>query len=39
VYANLNPTHFSPASTAKFLLPLSLGMLQADPLLTQTTGY
>lgn len=39
VYANLNPTYFSPASTAKFLLPLSLGMLQADPLLTQTTGY
>ncbi len=39
VYANLNPTYFSPASTAKFLLPLSLGMLQADPLLTQTQGY
>lgn len=39
VYANLNPTYFSPASTAKFLLPLSLSMLQADPLLTQTTGY
>ena len=39
VYANLNPTYFSPASTAKFLLPLSLGMLQADPLLTQTPGY
>ena len=39
VYANLNPTYFSPASTAKFLLPLSLSMLQADPLLSQTTGY
>ncbi len=39
VYANLNPTYFSPASTAKFLLPLSLSMLQADPLLTQTAGY
>ena len=39
VYANLNPTYFSPGSTAKFLLPLSLGMLQADPLLTQTPGY
>lgn len=39
VYANLNPTYFSPASTAKFLLPLSMGMLQADPLLTQTVGY
>ena len=39
VYANLNPTYFSPASTAKFLLPLSQGMLLADPLLTQTSGY
>lgn len=39
VYANLNPTYFSAATTAKFLLPLSQGMLTADPLLTQTTGY
>lgn len=39
VYANLNPTYFSAASTAKFLLPLSVSMLTADPLLTQTTGY
>ncbi|MBK6936854.1 MAG: RagB/SusD family nutrient uptake outer membrane protein [Chitinophagaceae bacterium] len=39
VYANLSPTYFSPASTAKFLLPLSQAMLTADPLLTQTTGY
>ncbi len=39
VYANLNPTYFSATSTAKFLLPLSLSMLQADPLLTQTSGY
>ncbi len=39
VYANLNPTYFSPTSTAKFLLPLSQAMLQADPLLTQTPGY
>lgn len=39
VYANLNPTYFSPTSTAKFLLPLSMSMLQADPLLTQTAGY
>ena len=39
VYANLNPTYFSPTSTAKFLLPLSQAMLLADPLLTQTTGY
>lgn len=39
VYANLNPTYFSAATTAKFLLPLSQAMLLADPLLTQTTGY
>jgi hypothetical protein len=39
VYANLNPTYFSPSSTAKFLLPLSVSMLTADPLLTQTPGY
>jgi hypothetical protein len=39
VYANLNPTYFNPASTAKFLLPLSLSMLNADPLLLQTKGY
>ena len=39
VYANLNPTYFNPASTAKFLLPLSLSMLNADPLLVQTKGY
>lgn len=39
VYANLNPTYFSPTTTAKFLLPLSVSMLTADPLLTQTQGY
>lgn len=39
VYANLNPTYFSASSTAKFLLPLSVSMLTADPLLKQTTGY
>lgn len=39
VYANLNPTYFSPTTTAKFLLPLSVSMLTADPLLTQTPGY
>jgi hypothetical protein len=39
VYANLSPTYFSPTTTAKFLLPLSTGMLTADPLLTQTPGY
>lgn len=39
VYANLNPIYFSPTTTAKFLLPLSQSMLNADPLLKQTTGY
>lgn len=39
VYANLNPIYFSPTTTAKFLLPLSQGMLIADPLLKQTAGY
>ena len=39
VYANLSPTYFSPSTAAKFLLPLSVGMLTADPLLTQTPGY
>lgn len=39
VYANISPTYFSPSSTAKMLLPLSIGMLTADPLLKQTAGY
>jgi hypothetical protein len=39
VYANISPAFLSPTSTAKFLLPLSIGMLTADPLLTQTAGY
>lgn len=39
VYANINPTYFSPATAAKFLLPLSKGMLDNDPMLEQTAGY
>ncbi|MEO6289672.1 MAG: RagB/SusD family nutrient uptake outer membrane protein [Ginsengibacter sp.] len=39
VYANINAAFLSPSSTAKFLLPISSGMLNNDPLLTQTTGY
>ncbi len=39
VYASINPTYFSPTTAAKFLLPLSQGMLNNDPLLDQTTGY
>ncbi|MBS1757485.1 MAG: RagB/SusD family nutrient uptake outer membrane protein [Bacteroidetes bacterium] len=40
VYANINPAYLAPTGTsAKLLLPISLGMLNNDPLLTQTTGY
>lgn len=39
VYANISPTYLSASSTAKFLLPLSIAMLAADPLLRQTPGY
>ncbi|MCA0382619.1 MAG: RagB/SusD family nutrient uptake outer membrane protein [Bacteroidetes bacterium] len=39
VYANVNPTYFSASTAAKFLLPLSLTMLNNDPLLVQTAGY
>ena len=39
VYANLNPTYLSASTAAKLLLPLSLTMLNNDPLLTQTQGY
>jgi starch-binding outer membrane protein, SusD/RagB family len=39
VYARINPTYLSPTSTAKLLLPISLAMMNNDPLLTQTTGY
>jgi starch-binding outer membrane protein, SusD/RagB family len=39
VYANINPIYLSATSTAKFILPISMGMMNADPLLTQTPGY
>lgn len=39
VYASINPTYLSPTSTAKMLLPISITMLNNDPLLNQTTGY
>jgi starch-binding outer membrane protein, SusD/RagB family len=39
VYANINPIYLSASSTAKFLLPISMAMMNADPLLTQTPGY
>lgn len=37
VFANVPTLTASP--TAKLLLPISLGMMTSDPLLTQTTGY
>jgi starch-binding outer membrane protein, SusD/RagB family len=39
VYAAINPVYLSPTTTAKLLLPISMGMMNADPLLTQTAGY
>ncbi|HWJ26559.1 MAG TPA: RagB/SusD family nutrient uptake outer membrane protein [Flavisolibacter sp.] len=39
VYANINPAYLSPTSTAKLLLPISMSMLNNDPLLKQTPGY
>lgn len=39
VYAAINPAILSPGSTAKFLLPISTGMINNDPLLVQTQGY
>ncbi|SIO49675.1 RagB/SusD family nutrient uptake outer membrane protein [Chitinophaga niabensis] len=39
VYNNVNPAYLSVASSYKLLLPISLGMLNSDPLLKQTFGY
>lgn len=39
VYANINPTYLSLTTQAKLLLPISMTMLNNDPLLTQTPGY
>jgi len=39
VYARIKPTYLSPTSTAKLLLPISMSMMNNDPLLTQTQGY
>lgn len=39
VYANINPIYLSPTTQAKLLLPISMTMLNNDPLLTQTAGY
>lgn len=39
VYANINPAYLSASSTAKLLLPISVSMINNDPLLLQTAGY
>lgn len=39
VYARINPAYLSPTSTAKLLLPISMSMMNNDPLLKQTAGY
>lgn len=39
VYANINPAFLSPTTTAKMLLPISITMINNDPLLKQTVGY
>lgn len=39
VYARINPAYLSPTSTAKLLLPISMSMMNNDPLLKQTSGY
>jgi len=35
----MNPVYLSPATQAKFLLPISQSMIANDPLLVQTPGY
>jgi hypothetical protein len=39
VYSNIKPSYLSPTTAAKLLLPISISMLNNDPLLTQTSGY
>lgn len=39
VFAAVNPRHLPPGQTYKLLLPITIGMLNADPKLTQTPGY
>lgn len=44
VFANINPAYLSPATVSSgkgptLLLPISVSMLNNDPLLTQTPGY
>lgn len=39
VYAAIKPAYLSPTTTAKMLLPITISMINNDPLLTQTPGY
>lgn len=39
VYSAIKPVYLSPTTVAKFLLPISTGMMANDPLITQTPGY
>lgn len=39
VYAAIKPAYLSASSTAKMLLPISISMMNNDPLLKQTPGY
>lgn len=39
VYSNIKPSYLSPSTTAKLLLPITVSMLNNDPLLVQTPGY
>ena len=39
VFANIKPAFLAPGQEFKFLLPITVGMLNSDPKLTQTPGY
>lgn len=39
VYAAIKPTYLSQTTVAKLLLPISISMINNDPLLKQTPGY
>ena len=39
VYAAVKPAYLSPTTTAKLVLPISVSMMNNDPLLKQTPGY
>ncbi|PKV62955.1 RagB/SusD family nutrient uptake outer membrane protein [Pontibacter ramchanderi] len=39
VFRYVDPVYLAPGQEYKFLLPISVGMLNSDPKLTQTPGY